>query len=84
MAESSLVGLLGALGGVGLGWALLRFIVEVRVPDVLPEIGMRATLSAGTLLAAGLVGVVAVALAPLLTVRRLRRMDVPAALRVVE
>lgn len=84
MAESALVGLLGALGGVGLGWALLRYIVEVRVPDVLPEIGMRATLAPATLLAAGLVGVVAVALAPLLTVRRLRRMDVPAALRVVE
>jgi hypothetical protein len=29
-------------------------------------------------------GVVAVALAPLLTIRRMRRMDIPATLRVVE
>ena len=31
-----------------------------------------------------MLGIVAVGLAPLLTVRRLRRMDVPATLRVVE
>jgi putative ABC transport system permease protein len=33
---------------------------------------------------AALVGVVAVALAPVFTARRLRRMDVPSTLRVVE
>jgi putative ABC transport system permease protein len=40
--------------------------------------------SAGTVLTAVVLGVVAVALAPLLTVRRLRRMDIPGTLRVVE
>jgi putative ABC transport system permease protein len=42
------------------------------------------TISAGSLLAAAAVGIAAVALAPLLTARRLRRMDVPSTLRVVE
>ena len=40
--------------------------------------------SLGTALTAAMLGIVAVGLAPLLTVRRLRRMDVPATLRVVE
>jgi putative ABC transport system permease protein len=35
-------------------------------------------------LAALVLGVLAVAIAPLLTVRRLRRMDIPGTLRVVE
>jgi putative ABC transport system permease protein len=37
-----------------------------------------------TYLTAAVLGVVAVALAPVLTLRRFRRMDIPATLRVVE
>jgi len=40
--------------------------------------------SPGTVLAAAALGVVAVAAAPLLTIRRLRRMDIPSTLRTVE
>lgn len=44
--------------------------------------GIALTLSGGTVLAAVLLG--AVAVAPLFTLRRLRRTDVPSTLRVVE
>jgi putative ABC transport system permease protein len=43
-----------------------------------------ATLSTSTLAVAFGLGVLAIALAPLLTVRRVRSMDVPSALRVIE
>lgn len=46
--------------------------------------GIALTLSGGTVLAAVLLGAGAVAVAPLFTLRRLRRMDVPSTLRVVE
>jgi putative ABC transport system permease protein len=41
-------------------------------------------ISGATVLTAFVLGVLAVGLAPLLTVRRLRRMDIPGTLRVVE
>jgi hypothetical protein len=45
---------------------------------------MPVTLSATSVAVAAALGIVVVALAPLLSWRRLMRMDVPAALRVVE
>ena len=41
-------------------------------------------ISGGTIVTAVVLGVLAVAIAPLLTIRRLRRMDIPGTLRVVE
>jgi putative ABC transport system permease protein len=84
MAESVLIGTLGALAGVGIGYGLLAWLVATTVPRVAPDIGITLTLSGGTVLAAVLLGAGAVAVAPLFTVRRLRRMDVPSTLRVVE
>lgn len=54
------------------------------IPSVQPEIGVAASLANGTVIAALLLGVGTVTLAPLLTVRRLLRLDLPATLRVVE
>jgi hypothetical protein len=45
---------------------------------------MALSLAPGSLLAAAAIGVGAVGLAPILTLRRLRRMSVPSTLRVVE
>jgi putative ABC transport system permease protein len=52
--------------------------------ETFPELGTVIAVSPGSLLVAALVGVLAVAIAPLLTTRRLRRMDIPSTLRVVE
>jgi len=63
---------------------MLAWMTATTIPSVLPEIGVAASLANGTVIAALLLGVGTVTLAPLLTVRRLVRLDLPATLRVVE
>ncbi|CUU53851.1 putative ABC transport system permease protein [Parafrankia irregularis] len=84
VAESALIGLLGTLLGLLAGYWALRYTVEVLVAETLPDLGIPATLSARTVATSLLLGVLTVAAAPLLAARRVRRMDVPAALRVVD
>lgn len=82
--ESVLIGLLGTVLGIGMGWLAMRWIVLVQLRETLPDIGMSATLGTGTVGQALLLGVLALAVAPLFVSRRLRRMDLPGTLRVVE
>lgn len=84
MVESALIGLLGTGAGVGLGYLLTRYTVEVQLHRTLPEFGMPAVVSPTTVGVALALGVGAVALTPLVTLRQLGRMDIPATLRVVE
>jgi putative ABC transport system permease protein len=79
-----LIGLLGALAGVGVGALVVRWIVVTVWERTMPELGLDVAVSGSTILAAAVLGVLAVAIAPLLTIRRLRRMDIPGTLRVVE
>jgi putative ABC transport system permease protein len=82
--ETALVGLIGTAAGLAGGYEVLRWVATTSVPKVMPEIGVTATLSTTTVVLALLLGVGTVAAAPLLTLRRLRRLDVPSALRLVE
>ena len=84
VTESLLVGLLGTFIGIVSGRLLLEWLIRVLVPQTLPDLGIEPFLSASTVLTALALGVVAVAVAPLLTIRRLRRMDIPSTLRVME
>jgi putative ABC transport system permease protein len=84
IVESALIGVLGTIVGLALGLAVLGWIINVVSRDTYPELGMPVTLSATSVAVAAALGIVVVALAPLLSWRRLMRMDVPAALRVVE
>jgi putative ABC transport system permease protein len=84
IAEAALVGFLGTIVGLGLGALVLQWVLNVTLPDTLPDLGVSASITLGSLAIAALVGVVAAVLAPLLTARRLRRMDIPSTLRVVE
>jgi putative ABC transport system permease protein len=84
IAESVLIGGFGTLVGVAAGYGLLSWLIASTVSGVMPEIGLTAALSAGTVATAILLGAGTVALAPVFTVRKLRRMDIPSALRVVE
>jgi putative ABC transport system permease protein len=72
------------LGGIAGGRLLLEWLTGELVPRTLPEIGIVTALSTRTIVEALLLGLVAVTVAPLLTARRLRRMDIPSTLRVVE
>jgi putative ABC transport system permease protein len=83
-AEAALLGLFGTGLGIVGGHAILTWMVTTAVPSVMPDLGVTATIAAGTVTTALVLGVGTVAAAPLLTLRRLRRLDVPAALRLVE
>lgn len=84
MIEALLIGALGTAVGIAGGYGVLRWVVETTMPTTMPDVGTLIRIGAGTYVLAILTGTVVVALAPLLTLRRLRRTDVPAALRVVE
>jgi putative ABC transport system permease protein len=83
-AESVLVGVVGTVVGLAAGYGLLAWLTATTIATVMPEIGVAAALSAGTVAAALLLGAGTVAAAPLFTLRRLHRIDVPSTLRVAE
>jgi len=84
VTESLLIGLTGTALGIAAGLGVLRWFTGVLFADTMPELGVDVAVSPGTLVTAVVLGVIAVGAAPLLTVRRLRRMNIPATLRVVE
>lgn len=83
-AEAAVIGALGTLAGIAGGYALLSWLVATTIPAVMPELGVTATLTGGSIQAALLLGIAAVTIAPLLTIGRMRRMDIPSTLRLVE
>ena len=83
-AEAAVIGVLGTLAGIAGGFGLLAWLVSTTIPGVMPELGVTATLTGGSILAALLLGIAAVSIAPLFTLRRMRRMDIPSTLRLVE
>jgi putative ABC transport system permease protein len=84
IAESLVIGVLGTAIGIVFGRVLLAWLVRVLLPTTVPDLYIQIDVASSTYLTAALLGVVAVGLAPLLTYRRLRRMDIPSTLRVVE
>lgn len=84
VAESVVIGVLGTLVGIVAGRLLVGWLTQTLFAETLPDVGVVATIAPSTLLTAFGLGIVAVAVAPLLTLRRLRRIDVPSTLRVVE
>jgi hypothetical protein len=70
--------------GLGAGHALLSWLVRTNLPETMPDVGVLVSVGAGTYAVAMVAGTVVVAAAPLLTLRRLRRTDLPGQLRVVE
>src|SRR6516225_10168319 len=83
-AEAAVIGVLGTLVGLAGGYALLSWLVSTTIPGVIPELGVTAALTGGSIVAALLLGIAAVSIAPLFTLRRMRRMDIPSTLRLVE
>jgi putative ABC transport system permease protein len=82
--ESVIVGALGTAIGIGLGHAIVGYITRFMLPGTLPDVAVDPAVSSVTIWTAVVLGIVAVSIAPLFTVRRMRRMDIPATLRVVE
>ena len=84
MTESLTVGVLGTALGVGLGVAVSTWIVNVLMADTFPELSTQMALGRGSVATAFVVGIAAVTAAPLLSFRRVSRMDLPSTLRVME
>jgi putative ABC transport system permease protein len=82
--ESLAIGVLASLLGVAAGFGVTSWMISTIMTDTLPDFGFRPVLGATTVAVALAVGIGAVALAPSLNLRRLRRLDVPATLRVLE
>lgn len=84
MMEAVLIGVLGTVVGLIAGRGLLSWIMNTNMRETMPDIGALISVGPLTYLLAVIAGIVVVALAPLLTLRRLRRTDISATLRVVE
>ena len=84
LVESATVGVVATIIGIIGGLLLLQYFMAASA-DTMPDIALPVIVTPGTILWAVFVGVIAVGLAPLLTApRKLRKMDLPSTLRVME
>ena len=84
VVESLLIGLIATALGFAGGYAMLTWMVEILAEGSMPEMGLAVVFSPTTLAIALGLGALAVAAAPLLTIRKLRRINIPSTLRVLE
>lgn len=84
VVEAMLIGVLGTALGIAGGLVALRGIATFIVSNTLPDVQLTVDVATGTYVTTIVMGVVAVAVAPLFSFRRLRRMDIPSTLRIVE
>ena len=82
--EGLVLGTLATLLGVVLGYGMLLWLIRELIPASYPDLGVVLSVRAPQMAALLVAGIGVVALAPVLTVRKLRRMDVPSTLRVLE
>jgi putative ABC transport system permease protein len=78
------LGVVATLLGLAGGYGLLQWFVSSVFPRTAPDIGLVRWITPQTVLVVLAMGVGAVALAPLLTARKMGRMDLPGTLRVME
>jgi putative ABC transport system permease protein len=84
MIENLVIGLLGTVVGVVLGWEVLNALLVARVQEQLADFNFIVRISTSTLVISVMLGVLVVALTPLLSIRRMSRMNIPDTLRVME
>ena len=84
VVESAVLGVISTLIGLVIGYLMLLWVIAVLIPATIPDLGFYVVFKPATILTAMALGIFAVAIAPLLTIRRLRRMNVPSTLRVME
>jgi putative ABC transport system permease protein len=82
--EGVLVGVLATLIGLVTGTLFLQVMLRSLATTTLPDLAIDSYISPTTLVVAVLVGIVAVAAAPLFLTRRISAMDIPDTLRVME
>ncbi len=83
VVEAGIIGSLGTLVGIGLGIYAQGWLLKQSAGSI-PDLQMVVTVKATTVVAALFMGIVATSLAPVFNTRKLRKMDVPSTLRVME
>ncbi len=84
VVESFVVGLLATIVGVAAGIGVVWWSLNSLMADTMPDFAPDLYLNPATLATVAVLGIVVVALAPVFTVRRMRRMDLPGTLRLME
>ncbi len=84
MLESMILGILGTGIGFFFFSPFVVDVLEARVDEAMNEIWLTAFLYPESIMITILIGVVLVTLTPLLSIRKLMKMDLPSALRVIE
>ncbi|MGF1598374.1 MAG: FtsX-like permease family protein [Acidimicrobiales bacterium] len=84
MKESVIIGIIATVIGLAAGITFLRWMLTSLATTTLPDVGIDTYLSPTTILVTAIVGIISVGATPLLLVRRLRNMNLPGTLRVVE
>lgn len=82
--ESFTIGSMATILGVGGGLAMVWWMTQRLLAETLPDFALPVVLEPTTIAVVAIMGVLVVSLAPLLTVRRMRRMDLPGTLRLME
>ena len=82
--EGLILGTLATAVAIVLGYGMLLWMIRVLIPASYPDMGVVLSVDLPQMAAMLAAGIAVVALAPALTVRKLRRMDIPGMLRVLE
>ena len=84
VVESVIVGIVGTAVGIVGGRLLVTWFLTGVLPRTMPDLGLTNMVSSSTYAAAFVLGVLAVAIAPLFSTRKLARMSIPDTLRLME
>ncbi len=84
IVENTIIGIVATAIGLVAGLGMIWWVVNVSAAETMPDIGLVVEMSPSTLVTVIVLGVAAVAFAPVFTIRRMRRMDLPGTLRVME
>ena len=84
VGESVLTGIAGIAAGIGTGLLVLRWVLTTVFPAALPQLAVIEHVAVSSYLMTVLIGVAAIATAPLLIGPKLKAMSLPDTLRYVE
>ncbi len=84
IGENLILGLIGTVTGGFLGWWVLKQMMLTRMETMIEEMELLINISPFSIIAAVVLGVVLVSITPIINARKLKRIDIPSTLRVIE
>jgi putative ABC transport system permease protein len=84
MLENFIIGIGSIILGSILGWWVLQQMLIARLEEQLADLQMLVSVSPQTVVSIIVIGLLAVTITPIFSIRKMRRMDIPSQLRVME